>query len=306
MAAQPRFFPNLFSPRDDRILVPTDAGVYAGFCSLASTGQKPYIRGTRPVAWGEAVLVSESRVQQRFRAEAPGVVISTGDPHLIARDLGEHWVRRAVGRDLPVQWGPASATEAGPTVGLSLLSAVPVMVPRQSRELPPVRLVVRLAVAVRAPTRPEADAVLLALAFSAAEFGSPEIEAPTVADPPLVEQPPVLVVRIILERPRAGKTAPLVRAPLVTQWSVGTSIRGRVLGPHDTPVAGALVEVAGSSVAEYSNHRGEFSLPAVGRGDDLVPVLVISARGLKVQHRLGADANPHEVVVRLPIPEPDQ
>jgi hypothetical protein len=111
----------------------------------------------------------------------------------------------------------------------------------------------------------------------------------------------------LVERSRSAvKPTPLVREPLTTRWSATTTIRGRVLGPRDVPISGALIEVAGFGIAEYSNHRGEFSLAAVGRGGDLDPVLLVSARGVNIQHRLSPDTDPHAVVVRLPIPESDR
>ena len=222
-----------------------------------------------------AIAMGDSPVRHPVRMESSPIVMDSSDPTLLATELGNHWVRRAVGRALPVLWGEADAPADGPSIHLSLLSAVPAMVPRGPRELPPLRLALRLAVAVRAPTAAEADAILIALAFAAAETGTPEIEpsAPSIGE---ALSRPLLVLRVLVERPRlAAKPTPLVREPLTTRWSTATTIRGRVLGPQDVPISGAFIEVAGFGVAEYSNHRGEFSLAALGRGGDVEPVLVV-------------------------------
>lgn len=239
---------------------------------------------------------------QRQRTTSPSVVLASGDPEVILRELTRRWVAPCLGPEFGISWGPASRDATVPRVEVRLVCLTPVTVPRQSRQPPPTRVAARLAITVRAATLVEADKALMALALGSGDTGFPEIDGQAEALHPATD-PPCLMIRVELERERLAQAAPRVREPLVTKWSHPATIRGRVIGPGGRPVAGAMLEVSGLGVTGYSNHHGDFALGSVGRGDGLDAVLLISARGLTFEHRLAADANPHDVTVLLPFPE---
>jgi hypothetical protein len=163
----------------------------------------------------------------------------------------------------------------------------------------------RYLVTVSGPNRAEADRLLVALGFAAIDHGTPEIERDG-ASPDLwlalrVAARPALVVREVVERPRVAKRAPLVRRPLVTEWSHSRTVRGRVTGPERTPISGARIDVVNTDLTTYSDHRGEFVLTGVPAGP-AAPTLIITAKGV----RLTVQAEPSSsepLEISVPLPE---
>jgi hypothetical protein len=163
----------------------------------------------------------------------------------------------------------------------------------------------RYLVTVSAPSRAEADRVIVALGFAALDRGSPELERDG-AGPDLwlalrVPARPALVVREVLERPRFMKRVPLVRRPPVTEYAASRRVAGRIVGPGNIAIAGARIEVASAGLTAFSDHRGEFILAGVPTGPP-DPTLFIVAKGVRLTVQAKASSN-EPLVISVPLPE---
>jgi hypothetical protein len=205
-----------------------------------------------------------------------------------------------------VVFGPPPAEVAGGSAGLTLtlLSSVPDTPGRASRVPAPLRLLARYLVTATGPTGAEADRLIVNAAFAALEAGTPDIEReaprPELWTALGVTARLAMVIRTHLERPRA--VAPVRRVREVeTRWAHSRPLSGRVLGPDDTPIADALIEVEATGATTYSDHRGEFHLPAVPIGPPAA-TLAVMAKGVRLVTR--AEAAPEaSLLIRVPLPE---
>jgi hypothetical protein len=217
------------------------------------------------------------------------------------------WIRPAAG-EVPVAFGPPEAEpllEGAAGIHLTFLGITPAPAARAvSREPQSLLLFARYLVTVSGPNRAEADRLIVALGFAAIDHGTPEIEregaAPELWLALRLTARPALVIRELVERPRLAKRAPLVRRPLVTEWSRSRTVKGRVTGPQRIPIAGARVDVVNTGLSTYSDHRGEFVLAGVPAGPS-VPTLVITAKGVRLTVRAEpSSSEPLEISVPLP------
>jgi hypothetical protein len=242
-----------------------------------------------------------------------GVVLANSESASDALDeleaeLVADWVRPAVG-PIAVAFGPTGRVQEGaaaPQVNVALLGVTPAAAARaSSRDPPSLRLLARYLVTATAPKKATADRLIVALAFAALERGLPELERDgPVADQWLslgVEARPALVVRAVLERHRPVHVVPLVRQPVVTQWSHTRSISGLTLGPGGVPIAGARIEVASTGLTTFSDHRGAFVLLGVPVGPP-APMLLVTAKGVGLTVRATSPAS-EPLVISLPLPE---
>lgn len=138
--------------------------------------------------------------------------------------------------------------------------------PARERRRPPVHLVLRYLIATTAKDRARAHDALGALALAAvehAEFAalfdgiSPELWS-SFGCPPLPAFR--LQVPVIVERPEP--TAPYVRE-LVIQSAAVVSLYGTVLGPEDTPLSDARIELPTQGLVARTDHRGQFAMTGV-------------------------------------------
>ncbi len=222
--------------------------------------------------------------------------------------LVTEWIRPALG-EIAVAFGPIAAepgSESAPEIHLTLLGITPAATARaSSRDPPSLLLRARFLVTASAPDQSAADRLIVALGFAALDRGVPELER----DGPAidlwhalgVEARPALVVREMLERHRPVHAAPLVRRPVVTQWSHTRTISGRVSGPGEVPIAGARIEVVNAGLTTYSDHRGDFVLLGVPVGPP-APVLVVTAKGVRLKVRAKSPSS-KPLVISVPLPE---
>lgn len=249
---------------------------------------------------GETTL-SEPGVDSGSRTESDP--LAAAEASLVAG-----WIRPAVG-EIPVAFGPLSAEpppEAGARIQLTFLGTIPATPPRAlSRQPQSLLMFARYLVTSSAPDRAEADRLIVALGFAALDRGIPELErdgpSPDLWLALGVTARPALLVREVLERPRPVHPAPLVRRPLVTEWSHSRTVTGRVIGPRETPIAGARIEVASAGLTAYTDHRGEFILAGVPAGPP-APLLVITAKGVRLTVRAESPAST-PLVISVPLPE---
>jgi hypothetical protein len=107
---------------------------------------------------------------------------------------------------------------------------------------------------------------------------------------------PGFVLRTPLVRERAAKERPLVRRPMVILTSDLGVISGQVLGPADTPVAGASVQAVGLDRFARTDRDGRFQ---IGAAPGAAPVrLVARARGVEIESAATAG---EAVILRLPL-----
>jgi hypothetical protein len=238
----------------------------------------------------------------------PGSRTETDPLSAAENSLLSGWIRPAVG-EIPVAFGPLDAEpllEGDVRIHLTFLGTLPATPPRAlSRQPQSLLMIARYLVTASAPSPAAADRLIVALGFAALDRGLPELErdgpAPDLWLALGVTARPALVVREVLERQRPAPSVPLVRRPLVTEWSHSRTLTGRVNGPRETPIAGARIEVASAGLTAYSDHRGEFSLPGVPAGPP-APLLVITAKGVRLTVRADAPAS-EPLVITVPLPE---
>ena len=168
-----------------------------------------------------------------------------------------------VSLDLP------GAKVKGPTVGLYLfeLCRTP---PARTTKRPPLQLSLRYLVTAQ-EARPEASHRLLGeLMLAAMQDAELEVESEPVplafwtafGTPPR----PAFVLRVNLRVERDEPTAPLVRKPIRVDTAPLSGLEGLVLGPGDTPLAGAVVELPELRRLTETDHKGRFSFASVPSG----------------------------------------
>jgi hypothetical protein len=223
--------------------------------------------------------------------------------------LAEEWVRPAIGPEVEVRVGSVGDPESsgGKAVLLTLIDIAPFPAPHRSVTPAPLQLRARYLVSVLGFDATEQGQCLAELAFQAGPLIRVELD-PSPPGPAFwaalgTSARPALLVSVLLERERPSHKAPRVRTPLITRWSPSRPLAGVVLGPGDIPIAGALVEVEGSPLTTYSNHRGEFGFRSVP-GAEPPPTLIVNAKGTQLRISVNiADGSEDPLLIRVPIPE---
>jgi len=222
--------------------------------------------------------------------------------------LVAEWIRPALG-PIAVTFGPAGRghdTGAAPHIRVTLLGVTPAAAARgSSRDPPSLRLLARYLITAAASEQSAADRLIVTLGFTALDRGEPELERDSPASDMWlalgIEARPALVVRAMLERHRVVQAAPLVRQPVVTQWSHTRAISGVIRGPGDVPISGARIEVASAGLNTFSDHKGEFVLLGVPVGPP-APVLLVAAKGVRLTVRATSPAS-EPLLISVPLPE---
>ncbi|TCS14452.1 carboxypeptidase-like regulatory domain-containing protein [Caulobacter sp. BK020] len=192
--------------------------------------------------------------------------------------------------------------DCGEGVDLRLISLAPQATPRAIA--PPLILTADYLVTVRAADPIIEQTGAMALMFAAMEYDEAEVALDRdalklCADLDLPPGPGfVLRATVSIARRRAVARAALVRFPLKIDAGELGVLQGAVLGPGDTPVAGAVVCVEGVDRAAQTDAFGRFRLrgPVGGKG---APVrLNVRARGIEIDREVET-GNP--VILRLPL-----
>jgi hypothetical protein len=291
--------------------------VHRNWCALAGPLFDPYIREIHTFRISTAVDIRFGRgvravVMGETTVKGPGfepTPTAENDPlDAVETRLVSGWIRPAVG-EVAVLFGPLETEpllEGTAGIHLTLLGISPATQARVlSRQPQSLLMFARYLVTVRAPTRAEADRLIVALGFAALDRGSPELERDGAGSDLWlalrVAARPALVVREALERPRVKKRVPLVRRPVETEYAPGRRVAGRIVGPGNIPIAGARIEVASAGLTTYSDHRGDFILAGVPTGPP-DPTLFIAAKGVRLT--VQADASSKEpLLISVPLPE---
>lgn len=223
--------------------------------------------------------------------------------------LVDEWVRPALGPDVKVRIGRMEERETGESkaVVLTLLDIVPAPAARRGPGPAPLQLRARYLVTAPGFTPSDEAQCLVDLAFGAFPLLRIELDpfppGPDTWTALGTHARPALIAGVLLERERELRAVPRVREPLVTRWSRTTTLAGVVMGPRDVPISGALVELDGSALTTYTNHRGEFSFKTVPAGEP-APSLLVSAKGTQLRVSVGGHGGPDDpLLIRFPIPE---
>lgn len=105
-----------------------------------------------------------------------------------------------------------------------------------------------------------------------------------------------LMIAAELRRERVLERAPLVRRPLVVQAGEIGRLEGVVLGPEDTPLADAIVELPALNLSAMTDHRGRFRFAGTPSG--------APQRLAVTKNRVRVEVNAPEgapVTIRIPL-----
>ncbi len=175
------------------------------------------------------------------------------------------WVETVV-QSGNVSLAAPSDSLTGRGIGLYLMELADTPPARGTRR-PPLQLALHYLVTAWAETPEEAHRLLGEVAFAAME--NPEYEVkldplPVAAWTALGVAPrPSFVLRVPLQKERVEKPAPLVRVPLAVQTVDREPLHGIVVGPRDTPVMGARVELPAHGLSTRTNASGRFLFSAI-------------------------------------------
>lgn len=195
-----------------------------------------------------------------------------------------------------------SDRDCGEGVDLRLIGLAPQATPRAAA--PPLILTADYLVTVRAADPIIEQTGVIALMFAAMEHDEAEVALDRdalklCADLDLPPGPGfVLRATVSIARRRAGARAALVRFPLRIDSGELGLLQGSVLGPGDTPVAGAVVRVEGVDRTAQTDAFGRFRLhgPVGGKG---APIrLNVRARGIEIDREVETGS---PVILRLPL-----
>jgi len=195
-----------------------------------------------------------------------------------------------------------SDRECGEGVDLRLVGLAPRAAPRAAS--PPLTLVADYLLTVRAGDPFVEQTSAMALLFAAMERD----EAEVVADRDALklcgelDLPPglgfVLRATVSTARRHAAARAALVRFPLTIDAGELGVLQGSVLGPGDTPVAGAVVRVEGVDRTAETDAFGRFRLHGPV-GSKTKPIrLNVRARGVEIDSEVKSGS---PVILRLPL-----
>lgn len=178
--------------------------------------------------------------------------------------------------------------------------------PPRTTKLPPLQFAARYLVTTWAKTPEEAHGLLGEIVFAAMQSTEFEVELDVPAGTwQALGVPPrgAFLLTALVQKQREEPKRALVREPVVIHASPLMSFHGVVLGPEDTPIAGARVEIPALRLTSTTDHKGRFrfsSLPA-GPGTKLE----VHARGRTVS-LAAAENHPDDAepfVIRIQILE---
>lgn len=174
---------------------------------------------------------------------------------------------------------PARQT-SGKGIGLYLMEVVQCS-PHITARPAPLQLNLRYLVTSWAETPQEAHQLLTKLAFAALASRDFEVELDPV---PLdawrafgLPPTPSFVLRVPLRHARPDASPKRVRQQLQVSSSPMVQLYGVVVGPEDTPIAEANIELTSPRRSAISDRRGRFHFPAVPGG--IAKRLVVRAKG---------------------------
>lgn len=195
----------------------------------------------------------------------------------------QEWVKGVLGT-IEVSLGAPKDMKAGRGVNLYLLEMLQAPQPRGIRR-PPLEVLLRYLVTGWADDPQQAHQVLGTLVFAAMEQGDFEVEAERVPGDVWVAlgipPRPAFVLRVPVRRERPVAPVKMVTRPAVVK-AVGMSpLYGLVLGPEDTPIMDAQVELPALQLVASTDRNGRFQFATVPT-EPRKKVLRVRARGRQI------------------------
>jgi hypothetical protein len=161
------------------------------------------------------------------------------------------------------------APQADPTgrgVSLYLYQLAPAP-PGRGVKPPPLQMLARYVVTTWAESAEEAHAMLATLAFGAMADATYTVDLAAWTPESWanfgLSPRPAFVLAILLVQDRRQPVVPRVRRPLEVATAPVVALRGQVLGPDDTPLAGAQVSLPALQIGVRTDGNGFFQLPRV-------------------------------------------
>lgn len=202
------------------------------------------------------------------------------------------WAQNVAGQ-VEVSLGPP-ATRTGTGVNLYLLGMQGRPPLRGGQGPPPIQVGLRYLVTTWSDAPEQAHRLLGQLVLAA--IADPDLDVdldtlPASVWPPFGVPPqPAFVVVTVLRQERPVPATKLVR-DLSVRWSPMTALAGTVLGPADTALADATVELPALGLATETDWQGQFQFARVPAGPG-VKHLVVRARGLELAVDVAQTAEP--------------
>jgi hypothetical protein len=215
------------------------------------------------------------------------------------------WVGEVAG-DAPVSFAAPDRNSVGQGVSLYLLELGSAPPTRSVRRVP-LQFSVCYLITVGGETPERAHQLLSELIFSALETPDFDVDLnplplalwSALAIPPQ----PAFRVRLPVRRERPEPHVRRVHFPLITQTVPNEVLLGRVVGPGEVPIPGALVDLPSLKLSTRTDARGCFRFPLVPSRAS-IGRLEVRAKG-EVLH-VGAETLTAEaglLVIRMPLKE---
>ena len=178
----------------------------------------------------------------------------------------KEWIGSVLTGDIDISLLPP--TEAGDkkVVGLYLKDILP-SAPVHGTRRAPLQVLLRYLVTSRAKDPADAHQMLGQLLFAAMENAEFEVDLepiPAEVWTAFGTMPmPSFMLRMPLRHERPEEPVKLVRAPVEVHQSPLASMDGTVLGPEETPLANARVELTTHNLVTRTDMKGRFIFPTV-------------------------------------------
>jgi len=176
------------------------------------------------------------------------------------------WLGSVLAEDIEVSLLPPKDSGDKKIVGLYLKDILP-SAPTRGARRPPLQVLLRYLVTCRAQNPAEAHHILGRLLFAAMEHPEYEVELEPV--PAEVWKAfgtipmPSFTLRLPLRFERPEEPVRLIRSPIEVNQSPLVSKEGTVMGPDETPLANARVELSTHNLVARTDSKGLFFFPAV-------------------------------------------
>jgi hypothetical protein len=185
-------------------------------------------------------------------------------------------------------------------VDIRLVGLAPRPAPRAASPSPPLMLTADYLLTVRAADAFAEQVGIMELMLAAMEYEHAEVANDRDVPGLCIDLglPPALglMLRATVLRRRPATRAPLVRFPLKIDAGELGVLQGSVLGPGDTPVAGAVVRAEGVDRTAQTDAFGRFRL--YGPVGGAATRLSVRARGVEIDGEVQAG---RPVILRLPL-----
>ena len=176
------------------------------------------------------------------------------------------WIGSVLTGDIKVSLLPPEGPGDKKVVGLYLKDILP-SAPTRGTRRPPLQVLLRYLITASAKNQVEAHKMIGQLLFAAMEHSEYEVElGPVPAEVwtafGTIPMPAfMLCLPLRLERPEENLR--LIRSPIEVHQSPLGSMEGTILGPEETPLTNARVELSTHNLVTRTDIKGRFIFPVV-------------------------------------------